>query len=90
MSTVYKKAIFAQVAKAKLIYVKNKETYKIIIAFNVHKKIKDNGEVVHIFPTQKACNYVSGDINYETLQADTEYVLTQAKKQLRTDNIEFV
>jgi hypothetical protein len=32
------------VAKAKLIYVKNKETYKIVIAFNVHKKIKDNIE----------------------------------------------
>jgi hypothetical protein len=86
MSTVYT----ANTAKAKLIYVKNKETYKIIIAFNVHKKIKDNGDIVHIFPQQKACNYVSGDINYETLQADTEYVLTQAKKQLRTDNIEFV
>ena len=49
----------ANTAKAKLIYVKNKETYKIIIAFNVHKKIKDNGDIVHIFPTQKACNYVS-------------------------------
>ena len=90
MSQAYKQAIFAQVAKAKLIYVKNKETYKIIIAFNVHKKVKDNGDIVHIFPTQKQCNYVSGDINYETLQADTEYVLTQARKQLRTDNIEFV
>ena len=31
----------ANTAKAKLIYVKNKETYKIVIAFNVHKKIKD-------------------------------------------------
>lgn len=84
------KILSANTAKAKLIYVKNKETYKIIIAFNVHKKVKDNGDIVHIFPTQKACNYVSGDINYETLQKDTEYVLMQAKKQLRTDNIEFV
>ena len=80
----------ANTAKAKLIYVKNKETYKIIIAFNVHKKIKDNGDIVHIFPTQAKCNYVSGDLAYETLQADTAYVLSQAKKQLRTDNIEFV
>ena len=86
MSTVYT----ANTAKAKLIYVKNKETYKIVIAFNVHKKIKDNGDIVHVFPTQAKCNYVSGDINYETLQADTEYVLSQAKLQLRTDNIEFV
>ena len=86
MSAIYT----ANTAKAKLIYVKNKETYKIVIAFNVHKKIKDNGDIVHIFPAQKQCNYVSGDINYETLQADTAYVLSQAKKQLRTDNIEFV
>jgi hypothetical protein len=86
MSTVYT----ANTAKAKLIYVKNKETYKIVIAFNVHKKIKDNGDIVHVFPTQAKCNYVSGDLAYETLQADTEYVLTQAKLQLRTDNIEFV
>ena len=86
MSAIYT----ANTAKAKLVYVKNKETYKIFIAFNVHKKIKDNGDIVHIFPAQKQCNYVSGDLAYETLQADTAYVLSQAKKQLRTDNIEFV
>lgn len=84
------KILSANTAKAKLIYVKNKETYKIVIAFNVHKKIKDNGDVVHVFPTQAKCNYVSGDINYETLQADKDYVIAQAKKALRTDNIEFV
>ncbi len=78
------------VAKAKLIYVKNKETYKLVIAFNVHKKVKDNGEVVHLFPVQKQCAYVSGDLAYETLQADLERVVAVAKKQLRTDNIEFV
>jgi hypothetical protein len=78
------------VAKAKLIYVKNKETYKLVIAFNVHKKVKDNGEVVHLFPVQKQCAYVSGDLAYETLQRDLERVVAVAKKQLRTDNIEFV
>lgn len=78
------------VAKAKLIYVKNKETYKIVIAFNVHKKQKDNGDIVHVFPIQAKCAYVSGDLCYETLQKDTEYVLSQARKQLRTNNIEFV
>lgn len=77
-------------AKAKLIYVKNKDTFKIVIAFNVHKKIKDNGDIVHLFPTQAKCAYVSGDIAYATLQADTAYVVAQAKKQLRTNNIEFV
>ena len=78
------------VAKAKLIYVKNKETYKIVIAFNVHKKVKDNGEVVYLFPVQKQCAYVSGDIAYETLQADTQRIVETAKKALKTDNIVFV
>ena len=43
MSKVYS----ANTAKAKLIYVKNKETYKIVIAFNVHKKVKDNSNHFH-------------------------------------------
>ena len=86
MSAIYS----ANTAKAKLIYVKNKETYKIVIAFNVHTKIKDNGDIVHIFPTQKKCDYVSGDIVYEELQKELLRLTTTAKKQLRTDNIEFV
>ena len=86
MSTVYS----ANTAKAKLIYVKNKETYKIVIAFNVHKKVKDNGEVVHVFPTQKQCNFVSGDIVYKELQKDKDRIVAQAKQMLRTNNIEFV
>ena len=81
---------FNTLAKAKLVYNKQKELYKLVVAFNVHTKVKDNGDIVHIFPAQKQCNYVSGDLAYETLQADTAYVLSQAKKQLRTDNIEFV
>ena len=81
---------FNTLAKAKLVYNRNKELYKLVIAFNVHTKVKDNGDIVHIFPAQKQCNYVSGDLAYETLQADTAYVLSQARKQLRTDNIEFV
>jgi hypothetical protein len=82
-----KQAIFAQVAKAKLVYVKNKETYKIVIAFNVTETNK-NGTFK--FPAQNKCNFVSGDINYETLQADTERVIANAKAQLRTNNIVFV
>jgi hypothetical protein len=50
----------ANVAKAKVIYYKDKETYKIIFAFNVHKKEKDNGDIVYMFPTQAKCAYVSG------------------------------
>ena len=67
----------ANIAKAKIVYYKNKETYKIIFAFNVLQKEKDNGDIVHIFPQQKQCNYVSGDIMYETLQADKQRCLRQ-------------
>ena len=80
----------ANVAKAKIVYYKDKETYKIVFAFNVHKKEKDNGDIVHIFPTQAKCNYVSGDIVYAELQKDKERIIETAKKHLRTDNIEFV
>jgi hypothetical protein len=80
----------AQVAKARIIYYKNKETYKIIFAFNVLQKEKDNGDIVHIFPTQKQCNYVSGDIVYKELQKDKLRIIETAKKHLRTDYVEFV
>ncbi len=86
MQTI-KQAIFAQVAKAKLLYNKEKEVYKIIVAFNVTEKTK-NGKFK--FPTHKKCNYVSGDIVYETLQADVEKTIANAKAALRTDNIVFV
>ena len=81
---------FNTVAKAKLVYNRNKELYKLVVAFNVHTKIKENGEIVHIFPTQAKCAYVSGDINYEELQKEVSRLTETAKKQLRTDNIEFV
>lgn len=80
----------ANVAKAKIIYYKNKETYKIIFAFNVLQKEKDNGDIVHIFPTQAKCNYVSGDIVYKELEKDKQRIIATAKKHLRTDYIEFV
>lgn len=86
MQTI-KQAIFAQVAKAKLIYNRKKETYKIIVAFNVFERNK-KGQLK--FPVQKKCNFVSGDIVYETLQKDIESVIANAKRALRTDNIEFV
>jgi hypothetical protein len=80
----------ANVAKARIIYYKDKETYKIIFAFNVLQKEKDNGDIVHIFPQQKACNYVSGDIVYKELQKDKLRIIETAKQYLRTDYIEFV
>ena len=87
MQQTIKQAIFAQVAKAKLVYNKDKETYKIIVAFNVTETNK-NGKLK--FPVQQKCNFVSGDLNYETLQKDIEYTVANAKKVLRTDNIVFV
>jgi hypothetical protein len=81
---------FNTLAKAKLVYNRNKELYKLVVAFNVHTKIKENGDIVHIFPTQAKCAYVSGDINYEELQTEVARLTETAKKQLRTDNIEFV
>ena len=80
----------ANVAKAKVIYYKDKETYKIIFAFNVHTKEKDNGDIVHVFPTQAKCAYVSGDIVYKELQKDKERIIAQAKQVMRTDYVEFV
>ncbi len=84
------KSAFNTVAKAKLVYNRNKELYKLVVAFNVHKKVKDNGDIVHIFPTQAKCAYVSGDINYEELQAQLSRLTQVAKLHCRTDNIEFV
>jgi len=81
---------FNTLAKAKLVYNRNKELYKLVIAFNVHTKVKDNGDIVHILPTHAKCAYVSGDIIYEELQAEVSRLTDVAKLQLRTDNIEFV
>jgi chloramphenicol O-acetyltransferase len=80
----------ANVAKARIIYNKDRETYKIIFAFNVYKTLNKRDEEVYIFPQQKKCNYVSGDIMYETLQADKERIIATAKQYLRTDYVEFV
>ena len=85
MSTI----LSANIAKAKLIYVKNKETYKIVIAFNVHKKLVGD-EVKYMFPVQKQCNYVSGDLLAEDLQQEVQRTIVTAQKSLRTTNIVFV
>jgi hypothetical protein len=86
MSTLYT----ANVAKARIIYNKDKETYKIIFAFNVYKTINRRDEEVYIFPQQAKCNYVSGDIPYRTLAADKQRIVEIAKQYLRTDYVEFV
>ena len=81
-----KTAIYvANIAKAKIVYNKDKETYKIKIAFNVTEKTEKGA---YKFPTK--CDFVSGEFVYETLQQDKERIIAQAKQQLRTDIIEFV
>ena len=86
MSTLYT----ANVAKARVLYNKDRETYKIIFAFNVYKTLNRRDEEVYIFPQQAKCNYVSGDIPYRTLAADKQRIVEIAKQYLRTDYVEFV
>ena len=81
---------FNTLAKAKLVYNKQKELYKLVIAFNVHTKVKDNGDIVHIFPTQAKCAYVSGDLLADNLQNELATVLPTVYATLRTNSVEFV
>jgi hypothetical protein len=66
------------VAKAKLVYNKKLNTYKLLVAFTHKQKF-----------TQRDCAYVSGDISAETLQKDLQRVLTNAEATLRTNAIVF-
>jgi hypothetical protein len=82
------KAIYtANVAKAKLLFNKEKETYTIVIAFNVTETNK-KGQLK--FPPRAKCDFVSGEFVYESLSADRERILNTAKATLRTELIEFV
>ena len=71
-------------AKAILRYNKNKQLYKLVVAFNVTEKT-EKGKWK--FPPQNKCAYVSGDFVFETLQKDYTRILEDAKRVLRTDNI---
>ena len=73
-------------AKAKLIFNKKLGTVKVVVAFNVHKKINNKNELVHAFPVQSKCAYVSGDVN----ATEVLDVIAKASKQLNTTNIEIV
>ena len=75
----------ANVAKAKIVYNKNKEVYTIKIAFNV-TEVTEKGKLK--FPNK--CDFVSGNFTYETFESDKQRIIAQAKKQLRTELIEFV
>ena len=82
--------LVANIARAKLVYYKDKGTYKIIMAFNVYPKENERGDIVYPFPPQAKCDFVSGDISYDTIENDKLRIIEQAKQRLRTDNIEFV
>jgi hypothetical protein len=59
------------------------------IAFNVHKQLV--GEVYkHKFPVQAKCNYVSGDLLAENLEAEVQRTVAFAQRTLRTTQIVIV
>lgn len=77
------------IAYAKLVYNKKLNAYKMQIAFNVHKELVGTN-YKHKFPTQKQCNFVSGDLLAENLEAEVQRTVAFAQQQLRTTNIVFV
>ena len=77
------------IAYAKLVYNKKLKAYKVQFAFNVHKKLVGT-DYKYIFPVQSKCNYVSGDLLADNLQNEVQRIIETAKKQLRTDYVEFV
>jgi hypothetical protein len=77
----------ANTAKAKLVYNKDKEVYTIICAFNV---TETNEKGTFKFPPRNKCDFVSGNFVWDTIQKDKLRIIAEAKRVLRTDNIEFV
>ena len=77
------------IAYAKLVYNKKLKAYKVQIAFNVHKKLVGD-EVKYVFPVQAKCNYVSGDLLADNIEAEVQRTVASAQQNLRTTNIVFV
>lgn len=86
--------MFNTLAKAKLVYNKKVQCYKLVVAFNVHTTTREdkngNTKVVHNFPVQAKCAYVSGDLLKSNLKNELAKALVHAKATARTDNIVFV
>ena len=78
--------MYNTLAKAKLVQNKKLGLFKLVVAFNVYETRKQFDTVVYKFPTQKKCDYVSGDIAFD----DVANTLQKAKIALRTNNIELV
>ena len=81
--------MFNTVAKAKLVFNKKLKSYKLVVAFNAHKTIKNN-KVKYAFPVQSKCAYVSGDLLADNLQNELATVLPSVYATLRTNSVEFV
>ena len=77
------KSAFSTVAKCKIVTNKKLDTKRIVIAFNV---TQTNKQGKFIFPQNKQCAYVSGDLLIEDVFTEIE----RAKQVLRTDNIVIV
>ena len=86
--------MFNTLAKAKLVYNKKIQAYKLVVAFNVHTTIREdkdgNTKIVHNFPVQSKCAYVSGDLLKSNLKNELAVALKHARATARTDNIVFV
>jgi hypothetical protein len=59
------------------------------IAFNVHKKLVGTN-YKYLFPVQSKCNYVSGDLLAENLEAEVQRTVAFAQQNLRTTQIVIV
>ncbi len=55
----------------------------------MHKKLVGTN-IKDVFPVQKQCNYVSGDLLAENLQEEVQRSVASAQQHLRTTNIVFV
>jgi len=86
--------MYNTLAKAKLVFNNKLKTYKLVVAFNVHTTTREdkngNTKVVHNFPVQAKCAYVSGDLLKSNLKNELAKALVHAKATARTDNIVFV
>jgi len=86
--------MFNTLAKAKLVFNKRLQSYKLVVAFNVHTTTREdkdgNEKVVHLFPVQSKCAYVSGDLLKSNIKNELAVALKHARATARTDNIVFV
>ena len=86
--------MYNTLAKAKLVFNKRLQSYKLVVAFNVHTTVREdkdgNEKVVHLFPVQSKCAYVSGDLPKSNIKNELARALKCASAVARTDNIVIV